>query len=238
MNPHTMLLRLMIGAGIVGAASAAHAEDSKPATEGDGSNPLDRRLDMWRAELGYRGSFVTHPGYNVFSTQDYFSQVSLTLSRTLYVRGRFSFAPGVSWDYGSAGATERGTATSTLEVNRLSVPLEARAHPAFWGYGFLRVAPGIAYESADVTDPSSSGALTKSRWLASADLSAGFAIRPPMRGDSARMPMRPWLQTDVGYGWIAAQSLNLAQDGASGAVDLGTLAMQGAFFRIAVAASM
>jgi hypothetical protein len=52
--------------------------------------------------------------------------------------------------------------------------------------------------------------------------------------------MHPWLQADIGYGWIAAQRLNLAEDAPTPAamVDLGTLAMQGAFFRVAVAASM
>ena len=70
-----------------GVATAAHAEDSKPAT-GDPSEGIDWRLDMWRAELGYRGAFVSHPEDNVFSTQDYFSQVFIALSRTVYVWGR------------------------------------------------------------------------------------------------------------------------------------------------------
>lgn len=238
MNPRAMLLRLGTCVGLVGVATSAYAEDSKSATDPRANDQLDRRLDMWRAELGYRGSFVTQSGYNAFSTQDYFSQFSLTLSRTVYVRGRYSFAPGITWDYGSAGATDRVMATSTLDVHRLSVPLEARAHVGYWGYGFLRAAPGIAYEHEEVVDPSGPGSLTKSRWLVAADVSAGFAVRPPIHGDSARIPMRPWLQADVGYGWIAAQHLNLSQDAPSSTVDLGTLAMQGAFFRIAVAVSM
>ena len=237
MNPRAMLLRLVTCVGLVGVATASHAADSKPDSDGASDGP-DRHLGMWRAELGYRGAFVTQPGYNVFSTQDYFSQVSLTLSRTVYVRGRYSFAPGIAWDYGSAGATDRQSATSTLEVHRLSVPLEARAHTGSWGYGFFRAAPGIAYESAEVDDPSAPGALTKSRWLVAADLSAGFAVSPPFQGDIARSPIHPWIQADIGYGWIAAQRLNLAQDAPSATVDMGTLAMQGAFFRIAVAASM
>ncbi|MGA2451120.1 MAG: hypothetical protein ABTD50_20870 [Polyangiaceae bacterium] len=236
MNPRAML-GLVTCAGLVG-ATFAHAEDAKP-TAGDAAHGrIDQRLDMWRVELGYRGSFVTQPGYNLFSTQDYFSQVSLALSRTVFVWRRFSFAPGIAWDYGSAGATERQVAASTLDVHRMSVPLEARAHAAYWGYGFVRAAPGVAYETAEVDDPSAPGALTKSRWLVSADVSAGIAVRPPFRGDSEHIPVRPWLQVDVGYGWIAAQRLNLTQDTPSSTADFGTLAMQGAFFRLAVAASL
>jgi hypothetical protein len=233
-----MLLRLVTCAGLVGGTVSADAEDANPGTGGAARSSVDQRLDMWRFELGYRGSFVTQPGYNLFSTQDYFSQVSLALSRTVFVWSRFSFAPGIAWDYGSAGATERQVATSTLDVHRLSVPLEARAHAAYWGYGFVRAAPGIAYETVEVDDPSSPGALTKSRWLVSADVSAGFAVRPPFRGDSERVPLRPWLQADVGYGWIAAQRLNLTQDAPASSADFGTLAMQGAFFRVALAASL
>lgn len=236
MNPRLIFFGLATVA-LAGFTSTAHADDSSPASASAGELAQSRTA-MWRVEVGYRGSFVTHPGYNAFSTQDYFSQMSVLASRTIFVWGRYSFAPGIAWDYGSAGATDRGTDTSSLSVHRLSIPLEGRAHLSDWAYGFLRVAPGVALEQAELDDASAPGAFTKARWLFSSDVSAGFAVRPHLERPNA--PMHPWLQADIGYGWIAAQRLNLAEDAPTPAamVDLGTLAMQGAFFRVVVAASM
>src|SRR5262249_34334300 len=158
---------------------------------------MERLKAMWRYELGYRGEFVTSPGYNPFSTQDYFSQVSMTASRTVYVRGPFSFAPGIAWDYGKSAATARGDATA-LDVRRLVVALEGRAHFGTWGYAFLRLAPGVALENAEVDDPSSPAPLTRSRWLAAGDVSAGYALPVVARLDRSDLTPRFWLQADGG----------------------------------------
>ena len=226
---------LSIVLALTAAAPRALAQDTPGETT---AGQVDRRETMWRVEMGYRGSFVTNAGYNPFSTQDYFSQFSLGGSRTLINRGRFSFAPGLVWEYGSSNATARGDAAS-LSMHRLAVPLEGRMHFGGWGYAFLRAAPGVATQRAEIDD-SFSTALTKTRWLFSADVSAGYAwlLWPRAQPGATRL----WLQSDVGYGWVAAERLTLGPDPSNSsqrvtAVDLGTLAMQGAFFRIAVAAS-
>jgi hypothetical protein len=201
---------LSIVLALTAAAPRALAQD----TPGESTaGQVDRRETMWRVEMGYRGSFVT-------------------------TRGRFSFAPGLVWEYGSSNATARGDAAS-FSMHRLAVPLEARMHFGGWGYAFLRAAPGVATQRAEIDD-SFSMALTKTRWLFSTDVSAGYAWLMWPRGQPGAT--RLWLQSDVGYGWVAAERLTLAPDPSSSsqratAVDLGTLAMQGAFFRIAVAAS-
>jgi hypothetical protein len=202
---------------------------------------VDRRETMWRVEMGYRGSFVTDAGYNPFSTQDYFSQFSLAGSRTLVTRRQFSFAAGIAWEYGSSDARAREDAAS-FSMHRLAVPLEGRMHFGGWGYAFLRAAPGLATQRAEIDDPSASAPLTKTLWLFSTDVSAGYAWLLWPRAQPAAVLTRLWLQSDVGYGWVAAERLTLVPDPSSSsqhvtAVDLGTLAMQGAFFRIAVAAS-
>jgi hypothetical protein len=197
---------------------------------------------MWRFELGYRGAFVTDPGYDPFSTQNYFPQVSMVASRTVYARGRFSFAPGFAWDYGRTSATARGDAAS-LEVHRLVVPLEGRMHFGPWGYVFLRAAPGVALENAEVDDPTATAPLTKSRWLFATDVSGGYAFPIWPRTDRYEVVPRVWLQADGGYGWIVGQRLNLAPDLSSGdlrlasGIDLGSLTMRGAFFRVGAALS-
>jgi len=232
---------LALAAWLSAAPSEAQPESITPRPA------IDRGELMWRFELGYRGAFVTSPGYNAFSTQDYMAQVSMMASRTLFARGHYSFALGIGWDYGGSGATARGDTTS-LTMHRLNVPLEGRVHFGRWGYGFLRAAPGVAVLSTQIEDasaPPSTGTtpqlLSKSRWLFAADVSAGYAwlawSGPPSSAGTPRL----WLQADGGYGWVADERLNLAPNVGSdqrvAGIDLGPLSMQGGFFRVAAALS-
>jgi hypothetical protein len=195
-----------------------------------------------RVELGYRGVFVTNPGYNPFSTQDYFSGASLVVSRTLLSDAAFSFAPGLAWDYGSTAAMARGDHAS-LTVHRLSVPLEGRLHAGAMGYFFVRLAPGVASEHIEVSEASAPTNLTKTQWLFATDASAGYALPvvpiPPRHGRAFRM----WVVGDGGYSWVADEHANPASTVPAGGtpmvnqVDLGLLGLRGAFFRVAVAAS-
>ncbi len=220
-----------------GATSVARAEDESPAPDQPTARAsVDRREVMTRLELGYRGSFVTNPGYNPFSTNDYLPQLSIAASQTVLWDRHFSFAPGLAWDFANGGATARGDATS-LTIHRLTIPLEGRAHFGRWGYVFLRAAPGVANVRAEVDDPSAPQPLTKSRWLIAADVSAGYAwlVLPP--GRAFDRVARIWVQSDVGYGWVATEHLNLTPGNAGSGTDLGSLALNGVFFRIAAAAS-
>jgi hypothetical protein len=210
--------------------------------EAEPANPRhDGRVEMWRLEMGYRGSFVTSTGFDPFSTNDFLPAFSIAASRTVLASGPVSFAPGLSWDYGSSAATARGDSTS-LSMHRLTVPLEGRVHFVPWGYALLRVAPGVVAQHAEVDDSSAPAALTKNRWLFATDVSVGYAwLIWPQRG-AAHHP-RLWLQADGGYGWVAGERLDLAPALASGdsrvvsGIDLGSVTMSGAFFRAAAAVS-
>jgi hypothetical protein len=235
------LLLVVSSIGLV--APGARAQEPPAASESVAPRGnIDRLEVMWRIELGYRGAFVTDPGYDPFSTQNYFPQASMAASRTVYTRGRFSFAPGFAWDYGRTSATARGD-TASLEVHRLVIPLEGRIHFGPWGYVFLRAAPGVALENAEVNDPTAPVPLSKSRWLFATDVSAGYAYPIWPRTDRFELGPRVWLQADGGYGWIVGQRLNLSPDLPSGdqrlasGVDLGSLTMRGPFFRVAAAIS-
>jgi hypothetical protein len=213
------------------------------ADEGD-AVAFTPRLDpgemVGRFELGYRGSFVTSSGYNPFSTNDYLPQLSIGVTRTLASQGPWSFAAGVAWDYATTGAISLGD-TTELTLDRLTVPLEGRRRFGRFGYAFVRAAPGIAYESVSVDDPSVPGnALTKARWLFAADLSAGYSVPLWTRTRGSLLLSHVWAQADGGYGFVVDQRLNMTPSGQARAdgVDLGTLALSGGFFRLSIAASL
>jgi hypothetical protein len=219
----------------------ALAAEEAPDTADSVAAAREHRDVVGRLELGYRGVFVTNPGYNAFSTQDYFSGISLLASRTVFAGSHLSFALGLAWDFGTSSATTRGD-ESSLEVHRLTAPLEARAHVGHWGYGFVRVAPGAAYEHIELDEPSApSSILGKSAWLFTTDASVGYAIPLVPLPDRPGRRVRAWLQGDVGYSWVADSRLVLTPT-SSGAgtdtVDLGaSLGLRGAFLRVAAAVS-
>ncbi|MBV9948218.1 MAG: hypothetical protein JOZ69_15305, partial [Myxococcales bacterium] len=185
-------------------------------------------------------------GYDPFSTNGYLPEFSLAASRTLLSRGPLSFAPGIAWGYGRSDATARGDPTS-IEVHRLLVPLEGRLHVGRWGvagYAFLRVAPGVAAQTATVEDASSPARFTATRWLFAGDVSAGYAYpfwaRP---SEGAHLP-RAWIEADGGYGFVADRRLDLSAALPPGSsiradgLDLGTVGLRGGFFRLALALSL
>jgi hypothetical protein len=217
------------------AAQEAVAVEARSPVYTPSEHPSEHET-IGRLEIGYRQSFVTNAGYNPFSANDYLPQFSVLASRALYAAHPFALAAGIAWDYASAGSLARGS-QSTLTLDRLTVPLEGRLYFRDWGYAFVRVAPGLAFVRTEVDDPSAPAPLAKERWLFATDASAGYAFPiVPRTGPSSHTP-RGWLEASGGYGWVASEHLDLTPGGGASGVDLGTLALNGAFFRIAVAAS-
>jgi hypothetical protein len=224
---------------VVVVAPGPAAFDAEAPTES-----FDRRVAMWRIEMGYRGSYIPSSGFDPFSTNDFLPQFSVAASRTLVASasGRVSLAAGLAWDHGSSSAPARGDQAS-LDIERMTIPIEARLHFGRWGYALLRAAPGVVSQHAELNDTSEPAALTKTTWLFATDLSAGYAwlVWPPTRepAHTARL----WVQADGGYGWVAQERLNLGPALASGdarvvsGIDLGSITTSGAFFRAAAAVS-
>ncbi|MGH7439409.1 MAG: hypothetical protein ACRENE_27285, partial [Polyangiaceae bacterium] len=202
---------------------------------------VNHRAEMWRAEVAYRGSFISDAGLGPFSISQYFGQASLAASRTLWRQDSWSLAPGVAFDFGGTSASARNQASS-LSMDRVSVSIEGRRHLGPWGYAFVRLAPGLALESAEIDEGSGPpGGLQQSAWLFSTDVSAGYAWLVAPRYDRFEQKVRIWLQADVGYGWVAGDELALRAPAASGGgtvgVDLGSLSMSGPFMRFGAALS-
>jgi hypothetical protein len=222
--------------------SAQPPQTLPPAEADDAAAPYGGRLAMWRLEVGYRGSFVPNSGYDAFSTNDSLPEFSVAATRTLFTAHPVSFAAGLAWDFGSSSATDRGD-HAWLGIQRLTVPLEGRAHFGVWGYAFLRAAPGALSLHSEIDDAAAPAALSKTTWLFATDLSAGYAFLAWPRTGPAPRQVNLWLQADGGYSWVAQERLDLGPALASGdariasGVDLGTISLSGPFFRVAAAAS-
>jgi hypothetical protein len=222
------------------AAAPARAESS-PSPEQPEIPGVDRREGNWRVEAGYRGSFISQSGYQAFSNNGYLPEFALTASHTMFRHRPFSLALGLGWDVGGSGASLRQVDHTSLGMNRFTVTLEGRLHFGPWGYAFVRAAPGVAVLDAEVDDAGSPAPLKNEAWVSAGDIGAGYAWLVGPRSEGSKLEPRFWLQCEGGYGWVAGEELALQPALASNSpirttgVDLGSLAMQGGFFRIAVA---
>jgi hypothetical protein len=201
------------------------------------------REGTWRVEAGYRGSFVPTSSYQAFSNNGYLPEFSLSVSHTLLGRGPFSVAGGLAWGYGGSDASVRQVDPTHFSMQRLMLTVEGRLDFGRWGYAYLRAAPGAAFEKAEVDDAGSPAPLETNAWLFATDLSAGYAWLAWTGDGASPIAPRLWLQGEGGYGWVNGEHLVLEPALPSGSpirtasVDLGTLAMQGGFFRVAAAVS-
>ena len=202
------------------------------------NNEIERHSQnrFWQAQVGLRSTFVTDRGFDPFATDNALTTFSVGVSRTILQQDAFSLAPGIFWDYGERSATARGN-PSRLATQRLGFALEGRYHFAPWAYGLVRVTPGAIHQSAEVKDPLAAAPFVARSWTFAVDASAGAAfLIGPHRSTSS--PLRWWLAAEGGYGYAGAASLMMQPDLASddprrvGGLNLGQLALSGAFFRI------
>ena len=230
-----MRSRIMFVAAVAFAlslASGARAQEGAPP-------PTSPTVTPWDAAIGYRGGFVESTGYAPFSARDYLSQLTLEGSRVVLSRGRLALAVGAAWDYGSTFTTTRGS-DAGLSVHRLTAPIAVRYRIGTWLNVFARVAPGAAYESAHLDDPSAPAPLKKQAWVPCGDAMAGvaWAFADSKLGQHSFVW---WLRGEGGYGWTGSMALDMAPDLASGdkralgTTDLGSLALGGGFGRVTLA---
>jgi hypothetical protein len=202
--------------------------------------PAAQAAPVWMLAAGVRTFYIKGAGYDPFSSNDAFVQFSLAGSRALVRHDDLSLAAGIGLDVGGSSAHARGSATD-LRLTRVAALIEGRYQPASRVYFFARVAPGLLHGSAEIKDASSPAGATLGATFDTfaLDVGAGAALR---LGTFARPRLGVWLVADGGYGWAPAQSLVLSPSLGSdsdkaGALDLGTLAPRGGFFRVALALS-
>jgi hypothetical protein len=199
--------------------------------------------DYFRFGVGFRIGSIDDPGFDTFAKNDVLAQVSLEGTYAFYTKGKLAIASGLAWDVGSRSAGARGLTTRLL-VNRLTVPVEARWYFAPWLNGFVKVAPGGAAYAAHIEDPSSPASLEDTSWVLAGDLSGGATVRLAGGNDHDVRRPRLWLTTELGYGITSSHSLRPRPNrdekdvlGADESTRLGSLALNGVFWRTGLAVS-
>jgi hypothetical protein len=191
-------------------------------------------------QLGVRTTFVSDPGFDLFSENDAFVQVGLNGGRVLFAEGPLSVAALLGWDYGSAGSTARGV-TTDLEQHRLWMGGEARYHVLRRLYAFVRFAPALLSTRASLRDPIAETEREAGGWMFGADGSAGAAFEVFGKAKGGSSNPRGWVTADGGYTWAEREDLSFSaseDDSAptrTASLDLGDLALRGGFFRVGVA---
>jgi hypothetical protein len=224
-----LVTTVLVGAAALTTLAVASSAEAEPR--------YGNRESFWQGQLGLRSTFVTDPGFDPFAKDNSLTSASLGASRTVFAQDEISLATGVLWDYGTRGARARGQETN-LEAHRLALALEGRYHFAPFVYGRVRLTPGAIYQSASLTDSLASAKLVASDWAFAFDASAGLAFLLGPHSESTASPVRWWLAGEGGYGYAGSTALRMQPDFGgddprrTGYLDLGRLALSGAFFRV------
>ena len=203
---------------------------------------LGTHQEHWLLGIGTRQSYITHPGFDLFSGKNALPQFSLNAGRTLVASGRLSLAALLGWDWGAVEDTARGAPT-TLTVNRVTLGAEARYHVFRRFYAFGRIAPGALHSLATIRDRVAAVDSESSAWGFATDLSLGAALEFAGANRGASTRPRGWVGAEGGYGWAQASKLSFKPEGdatkagSAGPVrlqplELGELAVRGGFFRL------
>ena len=199
--------------------------------------------DYLRVGLGFRIGYIGNSAFDTFADDDVLAQMSLDASYAFYTQGKLAIAAGLGWDVGSRTAGARSL-TTKLTMHRLTVPIEARWYFAPWLDVFAKVAPGAGALHARIEDPSSPSTLEHTPWVFATDVSAGASFRLVGNSDHTKRAPRLWVTHEIGYGFTTEHALRPSPNrdeadvlGADQSTKLGSLAVNGVFWRTGLALS-
>lgn len=200
------------------------------------SRDLGTKRDFFKFTVGFRTAYVTDEGFDRFSARDFLVTGSVGVSRTLLSRDRLALAAGLSYDAGSRKESARDLSTN-LGHARALVPIEGRYHLLPFLYGFARVAPGASHTSLSIEDPSAPSPMVLRRWAFATDLSVGASVLLGRHDRPERHVPRFWITPEAGYMFTSAFNLRFTPDERddprpTASTKLGTLAMNGGFFKV------
>ncbi len=191
-------------------------------------------------QLGVRTSFISDPGFDLFSEDDVFQGMSLSAGRVLVTEGPLSLAALVGGDFSGNDATARG-AKSALFQHRYWLGGEARYHLLSRLYVFVRLAPALLNTKARLSDPVAQVEREAGGLSFGADGSAGAAIELLGKASGHSSTPRGWVTADGGYSWSESDALSFSaseDDSAptrTASLEVGDLALRGGFFRVGIA---
>jgi hypothetical protein len=222
----------------------AREPDVDAIEEAEASEPDDGLLGShqthYTLQFGVRTAFISNPGFDLFSEDDVYAQVSFGAGRVLIAEGPLSVAALVGWDFGKTESTVRG-AKSDFNQHRLWLGGEVRYHVLRRLYAFVRLAPALLNTQASLKDPIAQAEREAGGWGFGADGSAGAAFEVLGKASGQSSHGRGWVTADGGYGWTESEGLSFsASEDVSAptrtaSLDLGDLALRGGFFRVGVA---
>jgi hypothetical protein len=102
----------------------------------------------------------------------------------------------------------------------------------------VRVTPGALRQAVELEDALSPATFVATQWVFAVDASVGAVFLLGPHAEETSSPVRWWAGAEGGYAYAGSTSLVMHPDLAAddprrtGNLDLGTLAMRGAFFRI------
>ncbi len=222
--------------------NASHPAGAIDSRQGYAPPPMSRDMsrDFWQVHLGVRVGWVTSEGYDPFSENDGFSQVSMGATRAFVLSDSISFAPGLLWEYGNAASKARNAPTE-LSVHRLGAVAEGRLHLDRDLYVLAKLVPQAVYTGASIEEDSATAVLVRNAWRFGVDATAGAAWNFPRTLGVDDVVPQFWVVGEFGYGWSMNQDLAFSPDvdeddpRASTTLDLGMLSMRGMMMRISVA---
>jgi hypothetical protein len=193
---------------------------------------------FFRLSGSVRIDWPSSTGFHPFQRKEVMPSLSLDGSQTIFAKNRWSFALGGQLDVGGTMGTVRGL-SAELGVRKFSVTTEARYHLHARFYAHGKLAPGVAWVSAGVTDGpdqrTDDGALFALESTLGASVLVSEARHPDKRA------LRVWFSAEGGYVLSTAHTWGLTTVGADSArveaTNLGSMSLSAPMMRIALAGS-
>jgi hypothetical protein len=192
------------------------------------------RIAAW---LGVGNLWVPSDGLDPFTEDDALTTFSAGAGLSLAEAGAIDVAAVAGVDITASEADYRGEPTS-LGVLRLALGPELRGSWLDRLYWHGRLAPTLTRLSLELEESSSGATLSDSQWLWGAEAAVGLELRFAEATSDLPHAFGFFVRGEGGYGWTPSATIALRGGGSAPVrtqpLELGEVAMSGAFFRAAL----
>jgi hypothetical protein len=192
------------------------------------------RLAAW---LGVGNLWIPSDGLDPFTEHDALTTFSAGAGLSLAEAGAIDIAAVAGVDITASEADYRGE-PSSVGVLRLAVGPELRGSWLDRLYWHGRLAPTLTRLSLELEESSSGATLADSQWLWGAEAAVGLELRFAEAATDLPHALGFFLRGEGGYGWTPSATIALRGGGSAPVrtqpLELGEIALSGAFFRAAL----